>query len=72
MRRYQVAIEGEINVLESDLTDDRYVEAGYPPPSEKTPTPDDTEVVACYVAGCILGPTGLGIDECHVVGSDER
>lgn len=70
MKRYFIALEGEIPVLDCDLTDEDFDYAGIDPTAEHTEK--EREEAAEYAAQRIVRHTGFEVHDYHLLGSDER
>ena len=70
MKRYFVAIEGEIPILESDITEEDFDCAGIDLHDDFTPK--DYQDAAEYAAFRIIAHTGLEVQDAQFLGSDER
>jgi len=69
VKRYMIAIEGEIPVLESDLTDEDFDNVGL---SLDEQPQRAYERAAKYAASRIVAHTGLYVNEAQFIGADER
>lgn len=70
MKRYLIAIEGEIPVLESDLTQEDFDAVGLDPYDDHTP--EDYQAAAEWAASRIVVHTGLDVHDARFFASDER
>ncbi len=70
MKRYMIAIEGEIPVLDCDLTQEDFDAVGLDPRDEYTP--EDYQAAAEWAATRIVAHTGLDVHDVQFLAADER